>query len=223
MPRGGLTRRIIITGASVLLASLASSAPAGAATLRPEQNQWDSRWFIVYEAGPEANHVKLTGYGGHVFYLQDPNVAIATRTLEPPAVTTVGLGDLPVYLPVRQTYNCVSPRGRGDAICVATAGTGCSDGGCYSEADPFFRWTTLSLGAGDDQANLLAGSAKSESATELGWTVRLFAGPGNDRLDTRNNAPDIIDCGDGTDTVTADFKDSEFVGCETITRSWRLP
>jgi hypothetical protein len=220
----------MIIGASVLLAGLATCAPAGAAKLFIQTNQWDLARYATYNAGAEANNVTLGGQDGRVYVFRDPNVPITTPAIQPPSVDTnpnhLLDGILSLLLgavvPVSSSYNCTSPTGRGQGICVATPGKFCNDGGCYTDTGAHFRAAILGLGAGNDTANVLPGTSKSESATQLPRPVIIFADAGNDTLDTRNNARDYVQCGDGTDSVAADGSDIVFPDCEVVTRSSRL-
>ena len=220
------TRRRTIIGAAVLLAGLATCAPAGAARLFVDVNQFDSARYAKYYAGGEANHVTLGGARGHAYVVQDPNVPITTAPFDPPRVDTNPahvLDAVPYILggstgppgPVWAGYNCVSPRGRGQGICLATPGTVCTMGGCATHSDVRFRGAVLGLGGGDDTATLLQGSSTLEAN---GSIVVIFADAGNDTLDTRNRGHDIVRCGDGTDTVAADREDDVFPDCEIVTR-----
>jgi Ca2+-binding RTX toxin-like protein len=207
----------IITGGSVLLAGLAMCVPAGAATLKPYHHYDGVRyddWQAVYVAGAEANHVTLGGQGGRIYVLRDPNVPITTPPLEPPYVSkdpwdtiyfVTGLGET---APFRTSFNCTAPRGKGQGLCIATPGTRCNDGGCYTRTDTRFSRAVVSLGSGNDAATLLQGSSM----------VSVIGGAGNDTLDTRNGANDIVDCGDGVDVVAADPADGVFANCEVVTR-----
>jgi hypothetical protein len=222
------------TGATILVAAFVMCAPAGAATLKPFHNYDGVRndhWEAVYVAGAEANHVtlggmasirenapKLSGQGGSVYVLRDPNVPISAPPFEPPYVDTdpthlvnallrVQYGETPV-MPFRTSFNCMAPHGRGQGLCVAIPGTWCNDGGCFTREDAHFEVADLSLGAGNDSATLLPGSSH----------VSVLSGAGNDTLDTRNGAPDDIDCGDGVDSVAAEWADNVAADCETVTR-----
>jgi Ca2+-binding RTX toxin-like protein len=75
---------------------------------------------------------------------------------------------------------------------------------------------TVAGGDGDDQIDGGAG----DDVLHGGPGVDTFtAGDGNDDLRTRDDVADNIDCGAGTDSVTADEKDPAGSGCEKVERA----
>ena len=45
---------------------------------------------------------------------------------------------------------------------------------------------------------------------------RAYGGPGNDPINARDGAQDLIDCGDGVDTVIVDSKEDGVFNCENV-------
>ncbi|MET0816012.1 MAG: calcium-binding protein, partial [Solirubrobacteraceae bacterium] len=68
---------------------------------------------------------------------------------------------------------------------------------------------TLDGGGGDD---VIEGGAGADE---------LRAGPGADTILAQDDVVDVIGCGDGDDTVFADWNDTVAPGCETVSRSAR--
>jgi Ca2+-binding RTX toxin-like protein len=78
----------------------------------------------------------------------------------------------------------------------------------------------LDGGAGNDQftgsagPNRIRSSGGNDSLTGLGGPDELDAGAGNDTIEARDREIDSITCGDGTDTVYADWNDVVAADCE---------
>jgi Ca2+-binding RTX toxin-like protein len=163
--------------------------------------------YVVYTAGAERNNVTLGGEGTEAIVLRDPNVPIAAGGEDDNVV-----GDptsYPYYLenwevPIGRSWRCLSPQGRGNGLCVGTS----SDDGIAS-----FDRLTIVLDGGDDKLTLMRGS----------MPAHVFAGSGNDTIDSRNNTVDQIDCGDGADAVATDGLDAIATSCENVTRGLGLP
>jgi hypothetical protein len=66
---------------------------------------------------------------------------------------------------------------------------------------------------GDDRAQLIDGGAGDDAITDGGGRDRVYGGAGNDVLTTFDSDSDIVDCGAGSDTATADGADV-LIGCE---------
>ncbi|HEX8121333.1 MAG TPA: Ig-like domain-containing protein [Solirubrobacteraceae bacterium] len=104
-----------------------------------------------------------------------------------------------------------------------------NDGG-QGEGDNVLDMEDLSGGRGDDT---LRGSENSESSIITGASGNdtinpgsledvVFAGVGDDSVDTRDGFADRVSCGFGTDTVTVDSLDV-LSGCENVTVEQRAP
>jgi hypothetical protein len=91
----------------------------------------------------------------------------------------------------------------GSDVEVVLGGTGNDDltGGLAAQ--------TLDGGGGDD---VIEGGAGADV---------LRGGPGGDTILAQDDVVDVIGCGDGDDTVFADWNDTVAPGCETVTRSAR--
>jgi Ca2+-binding RTX toxin-like protein len=91
----------------------------------------------------------------------------------------------------------------------------------------------ISGGAGDDRLDggnmadelvggpgrdLLLGGRGNDIIIDSSGSNRVDAGPGNDMIDVRNGARDIVRCGRGTDHVRADRGD-KLIGCEKVKRA----
>jgi hypothetical protein len=199
---------------AALAAMLVVATPGGAATLHLRTDGYYLYTDVLYTgAAGEANHLVVGGQGGHVVLLRDPNIPISAAPFAPPYVDANpndGLfgrdGELPVYA----GFSCSAPTGRGHAMCVATPGSTCNEGGCQNDNADLWRFHVayFNLGDGNDSITLLPASMAST----------VFAGSGGDTLDTRNKVSDYIDCGDGADVVTADKSDRVASTCETVTR-----
>jgi hypothetical protein len=200
-----------VAGSVALLSIVVLTAPASAATLAPVTDPYYGSTAAVYAAGAEANHVTLAGALGRMYFLNDPGVAITTPALQPPHVNADPSDWRPLLgedESVYSSFNCVVPKGRGQGVCVATVGDRCNDSGCYFHGDVGFSLAHLSLGGGNDVATIVPGTG----------TVDIAAGAGDDTLNTRNDAVDWIDCGDGADTVAAEGRDNVAASCENVTR-----
>jgi Ca2+-binding RTX toxin-like protein len=75
---------------------------------------------------------------------------------------------------------------------------------------------TIAGGDGDDSID---GGAGDDVLHGGAGTDTIKAGDGNDDLRTRDGIPDNIDCGAGTDVVTADDQDPAGSGCERVDRA----
>ena len=74
----------------------------------------------------------------------------------------------------------------------------------------------LSGGAGADR---IEGGLGADALVGGAGRDQLFGGPGNDRIDARDGKPgDVVDCGTGRDTVTADAGDRMLASCERVVR-----
>jgi Ca2+-binding RTX toxin-like protein len=87
----------------------------------------------------------------------------------------------------------------------------------------------LGGGAGDDPltgtaaAEVICGFAGNDTIAAGGGSDAVFGGEGDDTIDVADGEADaLVDCGPGTDTVSADAETIDsaaiFVGCETVTR-----
>jgi Ca2+-binding RTX toxin-like protein len=70
-------------------------------------------------------------------------------------------------------------------------------------------------GAGNDT---LIGGSGNDIILDRSGSNRVSAGSGNDRIDVRNRRRDVVNCGAGRDSVSADRID-KLVGCERVKRS----
>jgi Ca2+-binding RTX toxin-like protein len=75
--------------------------------------------------------------------------------------------------------------------------------------------STLSGGDGDDA---LQGGSGNDLLRGNKGVDNHNGGPGDDYIDTRGNAGDVVTCGAGTDTVIADVEDSVGPDCEIVDR-----
>jgi Ca2+-binding RTX toxin-like protein len=94
----------------------------------------------------------------------------------------------------------------GDDLLLGSAGNDRLSGGLGND--------TLSGGEGRD---LLFGSAGKDSINAGKGTDRVDAGAGNDIINVRDGQKDVVNCGLGRDSVTADKKDV-LRGCERVSR-----
>jgi Ca2+-binding RTX toxin-like protein len=86
---------------------------------------------------------------------------------------------------------------------------------------------TVNAGAGDDKVrggkgnDVLNGEDGNDKLKGNKGTDQLNGGAGNDRIDGRGDGrtADTITCGDGTDVVKADAKDSVASDCEVVKRT----
>ena len=103
----------------------------------------------------------------------------------------------------------------GDDGLTGLAGNDCLDGGSggdFLSGGP--GNDTLTGGTGDDR---LSGAAGNDSINVGRGVNVVLAGAGNDKVNAKNRKRDVIDCGKGRDTVTADRAD-RLRGCETVKR-----
>lgn len=70
---------------------------------------------------------------------------------------------------------------------------------------------------GDTGANLLDGGAGPDSISGASGRDALFGGAGPDTINSVDDAVDLVDCGEGSDTVTINPGDL-VQGCEQVTR-----
>ncbi len=83
---------------------------------------------------------------------------------------------------------------------------------------------TLIGGRGNDTLNgakgndTLRGGAGNDHLIGGPGLDHLFGGAGNDRIDARDGARDVVDCGSGSDTVNADKSDQVAKNCEQVSR-----
>jgi hypothetical protein len=68
---------------------------------------------------------------------------------------------------------------------------------------------------GNDGANALDGFDGRDTITGGGGGDVIYGGPGDDTIAARDGVADQVDCGPGTDSVTADAADS-VIGCESV-------
>ena len=66
---------------------------------------------------------------------------------------------------------------------------------------------------GSARAELIDGGGGDDSIVDGGGADRVYGGAGNDALTTFDSDRDVVDCGPGTDTATADGSDV-LIGCE---------
>jgi hypothetical protein len=83
-------------------------------------------------------------------------------------------------------------------------------------SDDAVAWPRIYLGDGNDTLRLTAPAFVDWPVAAGTFGASVDAGPGNDDLNTVNGAADYVDCGDGVDTITADF-DDQLVNCENVT------
>jgi hypothetical protein len=65
---------------------------------------------------------------------------------------------------------------------------------------------------------LLCGLAGADLVRGGGGRDRLFGAEGDDRIDARDGVFDVVGCGAGRDTVTADRGDLVGADCERVRR-----
>jgi Ca2+-binding RTX toxin-like protein len=78
---------------------------------------------------------------------------------------------------------------------------------------------------GTEKADIISGGAGDDLIDGLGGNDALTGGPGydlinggagNDTISARDDGPDTIDCGPGTDTATVDRSEDGVFDCETV-------
>jgi hypothetical protein len=181
---------------------------------------------VVYVAGAERNRVVIGGARPLSVVVYDPGVPMPPAPSPPsppsgpPPVPSPGLPSDPFalldsvlagdILPVDQVFACVAPTGKSVGVCVATPGRTCDSGFsdiCSTDIGTFYR-VEIDLGDGSDSLRLAQGTVRTVVAT----------GRGNDKIDSHNGAVDQVDCGDGFDTVAAEYRDVVSSTCEAVTR-----
>ena len=101
----------------------------------------------------------------------------------------------------------------GDDVVRSSGNGGSQSGGDGNDTLSGFRGATLRGGNGNDLI-----SAGSPSGSTSAPTSDVGGGAGNDEIEAQNGSPDIIDCGEGTDTVTYDAADT-VTNCEDASTS----
>ena len=87
----------------------------------------------------------------------------------------------------------------GDDVVRSSGNGGSLSGGDGNDTLNGYRDATVRGGNGNDLI-----SAGSPSGSASAPTSDVGGGTGNDEIEAQNASPDIIDCGDGTDTVAFD-------------------
>ena len=65
-------------------------------------------------------------------------------------------------------------------------------------------------------ADILYGGKGNDKLVGGSGEDLLYGGPGNDTIDARDGAQDLIDCGDGVDTVIVDAQEDGVFNCENV-------
>jgi hypothetical protein len=86
----------------------------------------------------------------------------------------------------------------------------------HSSVESVIGGTSGDALVGSASANRLDGGAGDDVIDGRGGSDTLIGGPGDDRIKAQDGAPDVVDCGTGSDEVVADSVDS-LTGCETVT------
>ncbi len=122
--------------------------------------------------------------------------------------------DGPEEIVVRQVLDTVKIQGRGgDDVLKAADGADSVDGGAGNDViDAGFGDDTIVGGPGKDRIS--ADTAGGDCGPY--WCKTDF---GNDTIDVRDGEVDSVDCGAGTDTVTADADDVIAPNCESVNRA----
>lgn len=103
--------------------------------------------------------------------------------------------------PVRVTLDNVTNDGQG------------ADDNVHSDVEQIYGGMAGDQLIGDAQANLIDGGPGSDTIDGGGGADRLYGGPGNDTINSFDGTADVVNCGPGTDVVTAD-RDDVVIGCE---------
>ncbi len=199
------------------LGALALAAPAQAARLEVQLREvWQTDpyyYYLTYRdvsfqaANPAADQITVTGLpsGAVGVVLTDPGVPITTAPPRGPHVNLPGDGP-----PYAADWQCFTP-GVSVGTCVATPGFVCAGdfGGCENLGGGFFN------GVLRVQSN---GGADTVTIAQPTMPANIGTGSGNDTVDVRNSVRDVVDCGDGADTVNADPVDLVRDNCETVVR-----
>jgi Ca2+-binding RTX toxin-like protein len=118
------------------------------------------------------------------------------------------------------TITAASPCAAGGttATCPAAGIIGITvsaDDGADSVTNTTATPSTLSGGDGDDS---LAGGPGNDTLRGNKGVDTHSGGAGDDYIDARGDAADVVNCGDGADTVIGDTADSIAADCETVDR-----
>lgn len=187
------TRRIALLVATIV-AACAMAAPAGAATLWVRTDVINLEQLVYspeYVGGAEPNRVVVAATGALLVGVYDPGVPITAGS------DSVGGG-------------CSSPTGKSAGYClVEPVRQECQAfGGECGLVVGYFYHFVVNLGGGADKLTLAPGGLPAVVAT----------GSGDDTVNARNKVVDRIECGNGADTVAADWKDVVYSTCESVTR-----
>jgi hypothetical protein len=108
----------------------------------------------------------------------------------------------------------LGPFGGGITVDLAACG-GCVDRVIGSELNDVLL--------GDSRPNVLVGRGGNDVIDPRGGVDVVDAGAGDDTITTRDRTPDIVTCGDGVDSLSADgrFLDFAAKSCETVLRASR--
>ena len=108
----------------------------------------------------------------------------------------------------------LGPFGGGVSVDLAEC-HGCVDRVIGSELDDVLL--------GDSRRNVLEGRGGNDTIDPRGGIDLVDGGAGDDTITMRDRMMDIVTCGDGTDSVSADVRLLDHVGssCETVVRSGR--
>jgi Ca2+-binding RTX toxin-like protein len=107
-------------------------------------------------------------------------------------------------------------RGPGDPVTITVGGTG----GGSVEGDAIGADVENAIGGagndaitGDDRANALIGGAGDDTIVGRGGVDVFSAGTGDDAVDAVDGLAELVDCGDGADSINVDPSD-QLSGCE---------
>ena len=152
---------------------------------------------VFYEAAPgEVNKLTISLSGG-TYTLSDPGVTITAQ----PACASAGAA---VTCPAAAIIGITANAGDGaDSITNATA-------------------TPSTLSGGDGNDSLAGGTGNDTLRGNKGVDTHT-GGAGDDFIDVRGDRGDVVNCGDGNDTVMGDAADVIAADCETVDRGGAPP
>jgi Ca2+-binding RTX toxin-like protein len=96
---------------------------------------------------------------------------------------------------------------------VANDGEAGEGDNVHSDVEQIFGGAAGDRLTGNGQANIIDGAGGDDSITDGGGIDKVYGGEGDDVITTFDGSPDVVDCGPGNDTLTADRAD-RVTGCE---------
>ena len=197
-----------------VVASAASAAPAGAASVAIEERA-DGRAFVYTGDPGEFNDLVLSLQGGR-FVIQEGSVGRRDTQpvrAEPPCERDGGPNESPglidAYCPPQ-----------GVDILIIEGGDG--NDGLYLGMAPLDFPTRIDGGSGADritggsQRDVVRGGAGDDTLTGGTGRDALSGEAGDDTFEADDGIPDSISCGDGYDIVKADALDLTAEDCELV-------